>query len=61
MPERKIFLPVGSGQKRLLNFYDRDSLPFGMHGVGDSIANHVLQEDFQDAAGLFVDQAGESS
>ena len=30
-----------------------------MLGVGDGVADHVLQEDLQDAAGLLVDQAGD--
>ena len=36
-----------------------DGLPLGVLGVGDSVADHVLQEDLQDAAGLLVDQAGD--
>ena len=36
-----------------------DGLPLHVHGVGDSVADHVLQEDLQDAAGLLVDQAGD--
>ena len=33
-------------------------LPLGVFGVGDGITDDVLQEYFQDTAGLFVDQAG---
>ncbi|KFV65828.1 hypothetical protein N307_06741, partial [Dryobates pubescens] len=33
------------------------SLPFGVLSVSDSIADHVLQEDLQPSAGLFVDEA----
>lgn len=32
-------------------------LPLGVFGVGDGVTNDVLQKDFQDASGLFVDQA----
>ena len=34
-----------------------DRLAFGVFGVGDGIADHVLQEHFQDAPGLLVDEA----
>ena len=37
--------------------HSSDSLALGMLSVGDSITDHVLQEDFQDTAGLLVDQA----
>ena len=37
-----------------------DGLPLGVLGVGDSVADHVLQEDLEDAAGFLVDQAGDS-
>lgn len=33
----------------------RDSLPLGVLGVCDSIANDTLEERLQNAAGLFVD------
>ena len=33
-----------------------DSLPLGMLGVSDSIPDHVLKEDLQNAAGLLVDK-----
>ena len=36
-----------------------DGLPLGVLGVGDSIADHVLQRDFEDATDLLVDQAGD--
>ena len=32
-----------------------DSLPLGMFSVSDSIPDHVLKEDLQNAAGLLVD------
>ena len=35
-------------------------LPLGMLGVGDSITDHVLQENFENTAGLLVDEAGDS-
>ena len=31
-----------------------------MLGVGDRVADHVLKEDLEDAAGLLVDQAGDA-
>ena len=34
-----------------------DGLPLGMLGVGDSIPDHVLQEDLQHAPGLLIDEA----
>jgi len=37
-----------------------DGLAFGVLGVGDRIANDILQEDFQHATGLFVDQTGDA-
>ena len=37
-----------------------DGLPLGVLGVGDGVADHVLQEDLEDAAGLFVDEAGDA-
>ena len=45
--------------ERVDNVHGGDSLPLGVLGVGDSIADHVLQENIQDAAGLLVDQAGD--
>ena len=36
-----------------------DGLPLHVHGVGDSVGDHVLQEDLQDAKGFLVDQAGD--
>ena len=37
-----------------------DSLSLGVLGVGDGVADDVLEEDLEDASGLFVDQAGDS-
>ena len=34
-----------------------DSLPLGVLGVGDSIPDHVLQEDLQNSSGFFVDES----
>ena len=36
-----------------------DGLPLGVLGVGDSVADNVLQEDLEDAAGFLVDKAGD--
>ena len=36
-----------------------DGLPLHVHGVGDSVGDHVIQEDLQDAKGFLVDQAGD--
>lgn len=32
------------------------SIPFSMFGVGDRISDNVLEEDFENAAGLFIYQ-----
>lgn len=37
-----------------------DGLPLGVLGVGNGVANDVLEEDFQHAASLLVDQAGDT-
>ena len=34
-----------------------DGLPLGVLSVGDGVADHVLQEDLEDGAGLLVDEA----
>merc|ERR1712129_86522 len=34
-----------------------DGLPLGVFGVGDGVADHVLEEDLEDAPGLLVDEA----
>merc|ERR1719319_1607164 len=36
-----------------------DSFPLGVLGVGDGVADHVLEEDLEDASGLLVDEAGD--
>lgn len=37
-----------------------NGLPLGVLGVGDGVADHVLQEHLKDATGLLVDEAGDS-
>ena len=37
-----------------------DGLPLGVLGVGDGIADDVLEEHLEDAAGLLVDQTGDA-
>ena len=37
-----------------------DCLPFGVLGVGDSIPDDVLEEYLEDAAGLFINESGNS-
>ena len=36
-----------------------DGLPLGVLRIGDGVADHILQEELEDAAGLLVDQAGD--
>jgi hypothetical protein len=38
------------------NIQRSDSLSLGMFSVGDSITDHVFQEDFEDTTGFFVDE-----
>merc|ERR550525_403270 len=38
------------------NIHSSDSLPLGMLGVGDSIADDILQEDLQNTPSLLVDE-----
>ena len=45
--------------ERVDNVHGGDSLPLCVLNVDDSIADHVLQENLQDAVGLLVDQAGD--
>jgi len=44
--------------KRIHDIQTRHRLALGMLGVGDRIANHALEECFQDTAGFFVDHWG---
>jgi hypothetical protein len=37
-----------------------DRLPLGVLGVGNGVADHVLEEHLEHAAGLFVDEAGDT-
>ena len=37
-----------------------NGLPLGVLGVGDGVADDVLQEDFEDSAGFLVDEAGDA-
>ena len=37
-----------------------DGLALGVLGVGDGVADDVLQEDLQDSTGLLVDEAGDT-
>jgi len=36
------------------------SLPLGVLGVGDGVANHVFEENLQDASRLLVDETGDT-
>ena len=38
------------------DIHGSNSLPLCMFGVGDSIPDHILEEDLQDSTGFFVDQ-----
>jgi hypothetical protein len=38
----------------------RDRLAAGVLRVGDGVADHVLKEHLEDAAGLLVDEAGDA-
>ena len=42
------------------DIHGSDSLPLSMLGVGDGVADDVLEEDLEDTAGLLVDQAGDA-
>ena len=46
--------------QRVHNIHGGDGLPLGVLGVGDGIADHVLQEHLQHSAGLLVDQTGDA-
>ena len=39
------------------NVHGCDSLSLGVLGVGDSITNHVLKENFQHTTGLLIDES----
>ena len=42
------------------NRHGRDGLAAGVLGVGDRVADHGLEEDLEDTAGLLVDEAADA-
>uniref|UniRef100_A0A8C0YE82 CENP-T/Histone H4 histone fold domain-containing protein n=1 Tax=Cyprinus carpio carpio TaxID=630221 RepID=A0A8C0YE82_CYPCA len=46
--------------ERVHNVHSGDGLSLGVLGVGDGVADHVLQEHLQHPAGLLVDQTGDA-
>ena len=42
------------------HIHSGDGLPLGVLGVGDGIADDVLEENFENTAGLFVDETGDA-
>ena len=46
--------------ERIDDVHGGDSLALGMLGVGDCVADHVLQEDLEHAARLLVDETAEA-
>ena len=46
--------------KGVHHIHGSDSLPLGMLGVGDGIADNVLKEDLEDTTGFFVDETADS-
>ncbi len=46
--------------ERVDDVHGRHRLPLGVLGVSDGVADHVLQEDLEDAASLLVDEAGDA-
>ena len=40
----------------LYNVHGRDSLPFGVFGVGDGVADDVLKKDLEQTPSLLVDE-----
>ena len=40
------------------DIHGSDGFSAGVLGVGHGVTDHVLEEDFEDTAGLFVDEAG---
>ena len=42
------------------DIHGSDGLPAGVLGVGDGVTDDVLEEDLEDTAGLFVDEAGDT-
>ena len=46
--------------ERVDDVHRGDGLATGVLGVGDRIADHVLEEHLEDTAGLLVDEAGDA-
>ena len=46
--------------ERVHDVHGRDGLPARVLGVGDRVADDVLEEDLEDAAGLLVDEAADA-
>jgi hypothetical protein len=42
------------------NVHGGDGLTLGVLGVGDGVADHVLEEDLEHSAGFLVDEAGDT-
>ena len=42
------------------NVHGGDGLSLGVLSVGDSIADHILQEHLENTTGLFVDETGDT-
>ena len=63
---RRRFLTAKAVQSAALSLqsiddvHGSDSLALGVLGVGDGVADDVLQEDLEDTAGLLVDQAADT-
>ena len=64
--ENKLRLTSESVQGASLAFqgiddiHSGDGLPFGVLGVGNSISDHVFEENFEDTSSFFVDQSTDS-
>ena len=64
--ENKLRLTSESVQGASLAFqgiddiHSGDGLPLGVLGVGDSISDHVFEENFEDTSSFFVDQSTDS-
>ena len=42
------------------DIHSGDGLPLGVFSVGDSVTDHVFQEDLEDTSGLFIDESADS-
>ena len=64
--ENKLRLTSESVQGASLAFqgiddiHSGDGLPLGVLGVGDSISDHIFEENFEDTSSFFVDQSTDS-